>query len=482
MMIIGNQVNLLLRLCLLLSLINLVACVSPNQPDLRRLYQSSHSSQSEHHYAPIVFIHGVFGARLNHRVSQQEVWPGSITDILFSPYDDLALKINPATLSPLPSQYEATAINDAVAGQDFYGNIIQTLTQAGGYELTTAGTAIQDSKRRLYLLVYDWRQDNVKTAQKLDQLIEQIRRDHQQPNLKVNIVAHSMGGLIARYYTRYGTDDVLDNNDFKTNSQGAQKIHKMIIIGTPNLGSVSSLHEFIQGFKVGLNRIPSEVLATMPSAFQLFPHPIRNYMITLNGQALDRDIFDVNIWKAFQWSIFDPQVRQRIKESFPNQQAGTRYLNTLERYFEKHLERARRFVWSLSIKVPAIKIPAVKLSLASNTELKNKLIVFGGDCELTPSRLLIEEVAGISVLRLSPEDIHAPLKNINYHKLMLEPGDGRVTKPSLFARDTLDPTVARHKYSFFPMSYSILLCESHDQLTGNINFQNNLLNILLSRD
>jgi len=26
------------------------------------------------------------------------------------------------------------------------------------------------------------------------------------------------------------------------------------------------------------------------------------------------------------------------------------------------------------------------------------------------------------------------------------------------------------------------LCESHDSLTGNISFQNNLLNILLTRD
>ncbi len=472
MVTIGRQVKFQLRICLILYCLLLTACVSPNQPDLNRLYQGNHTSQGEHDYEPIVFIHGVFGARLNDNVSQQEVWPGSLTDILFSPYDDLALKINPTTLSPTPSRYEATTINDTAAGQDFYGNIIQTLTQAGGYKLTSAGTPIQGSKRRLYLLVYDWRQDNVKTVQKLDQLIEQIRRDHHQPNLKVNIVAHSMGGLVARYYTRYGTTDVLDSNDFKMNFKGARKIHKMIVIGTPNLGSVSSLHEFIQGFKVGLNRIPTEVLATMPSAFQLFPHPIRNYMITLNGQPLERDIFDVNIWKAFQWSIFDPDVRQRIKESFTHQPAGNRYLNTLERYFEKHLERARRFLWSLS----------VKISVAKNTEAKNKLIVFGGDCKLTPSRLLIEEVAGESILRLSPDDISAPLKNIDYQNLMLEPGDGRVTKPSLFARDTLDPTITRHKYSFFPMAYSILLCESHDQLTGNINFQNNLLNILLSRD
>jgi hypothetical protein len=32
------------------------------------------------------------------------------------------------------------------------------------------------------------------------------------------------------------------------------------------------------------------------------------------------------------------------------------------------------------------------------------------------------------------------------------------------------------------MDHSILLCESHDRLTGNTSFQNNLLNILLTRD
>ena len=452
---------------LCLSVLFSIGCATSSQPDLRRLYNTDHAKQEGFNYAPIIFIHGVFGARLNHKVSKEAIWPGELTDILFSPYHELALKIDGNSLQPITSNYEATSINDSVAGQDFYGNVLKTLTNVGGYQLTTSGTPIQDSQRRLYTLVYDWRQDNVKTVQKLNTLIEQIRTDHGKANLKVNIVAHSMGGLIARYFNRYGTQDVLNSNDFALNNQGAEKIHKIVLIGTPNLGSVSSLHEFIQGFKVGLNRIPTEVLATMPSAFQLFPHPIRNYMVNINGQALNRDIFDVAIWRAFQWSIFDPLVIKRIKSQFKSEQKAQLYLNTLERYFEKHLERARRFVWALSVKNPL---------------MKDKLIVFGGDCELTPSRLLIEEVNGESILRLSPDDIDSPQPNINYQNLMLEPGDGRVTKPSLFARDTLDPTVPRHKYSFFPMNYSILLCESHDQLTGNINFQNNLLNILLSRD
>jgi hypothetical protein len=69
-----------------------------------------------------------------------------------------------------------------------------------------------------------------------------------------------------------------------------------------------------------------------------------------------------------------------------------------------------------------------------------------------------------------------------YLTLMLEPGDGRVTKPSLLARQTLDPTIRRHRYSFFPLDYSVMFCDDYDRLTGNINFQDNLLNILLSRD
>ena len=111
-----------------------------------------------------------------------------------------------------------------------------------------------------------------------------------------------------------------------------------------------------------------------------------------------------------------------------------------------------------------------------------RLIAFGGDCELTPARLLVEEVNGESLVRLYPKDIARPEPGIDYERLMLQPGDGRVTKPSLLARNALDPTVPRHRYSHFPLAYSFFLCESHDRLTGNINFQDNLLNVLLSRD
>jgi len=109
-----------------------------------------------------------------------------------------------------------------------------------------------------------------------------------------------------------------------------------------------------------------------------------------------------------------------------------------------------------------------------------KYIIFGGDCELTPARCLIEEVRGKTVIRLHPENIHNRVKGVNYRKLMLEPGDGSVTKPSLLARNSLDPS--NSKSTIMPLSYPIFLCEEHSQLTGNLSFQDNLLNILLVQE
>jgi hypothetical protein len=71
---------------------------------------------------------------------------------------------------------------------------------------------------------------------------------------------------------------------------------------------------------------------------------------------------------------------------------------------------------------------------------------------------------------------------VDYDALLLEPGDGSVTKASLLGRNALDPSVKRHKYINLPIEQSFFLCESHESLTGNLNFQDNLLNTLLSRD
>lgn len=444
----------------MLCLLAVTACsqLQP-RPDLYKLYNFG---MPEVEQPPLIVIPGVLGSRLVDSNTGALIWPGRWTDILTSEYRELALEIDPQTLEPLPSPLKPAGLTETALGRDFYGQLVRTLENYGGFERGKPGKPVTHKGRRYYIFAYDWRQDNVHTAKKLDSLINQIRQDYADPELKVDIVAHSMGGLITRYYLRYGTTDVLDDNDFPVNLHGAKRINKVIQLGTPNLGSAGSLHGFLTGVPV-VRRIPTEVLATMPSGYQLFPHPLNDWLINIDGQPLQRDLFDVKVWQRFEWSVFNPALITQLQKD----QANANDIDSFHRYFEKRLERARRFVWSLTVPLPENPI---------------RLIVFGGDCEMTPARLLVEEVDNESKVRLHPNHIAQPKPDIDYERLMLEPGDGRVTKPALLGRNALDPTVPRHKYSHFPLAYSFFLCEAHDRLTGNINFQDNLLNVLLSRD
>ncbi|HMB39484.1 MAG TPA: hypothetical protein VKO85_10430, partial [Wenzhouxiangellaceae bacterium] len=278
---------------------------------------------------------------------------------------------------------------------------------------------------------------------------------------------HSMGGMIARYYLRYGEVDATVDNSFPVNYHGESRVRRIVILGTPSMGSVESVKAFIVGRRIGLATIPPEVMLTFPSFYQLFPHPLTDWLLDIKGRPFNLDPFDVSTWQRFNWSLFDPELREKIVAQDADPEQGRARLELLERYFHKHIERGRRFMWSLTV----------------NMERQPwELVVFGGDCELTPTRMVVEPTGDEFALRLRPGDIRNPVAGVDYEKLMLEPGDGLVTKTSLLARQTLDPFVPRHKWSDFPLDYPLFLCEEHSQLTSNRFFQNNLLHFLLSRD
>jgi len=443
----------------------LSACAVGPKTDLKRLYATQAGNPDQ---PPVVLIHGALGSRLYDPVSGDEHWPGSLGSVAFSDYRSLRLDIDPDTLVPMPSKLMTNGITSNIGGMDFYGHIMSTLEDAGGYKPAALGAPATHGEKRYYVFIYDWRQDNVYTARKLDKFIARIREDYADPALKVDVIAHSLGGLITRYFVRYGTVDVLDDNEFPVNQDGAEKIRRVILLGTPSLGSLGALRTLIRGFKIGLGVVPPEVVVTFPSTYQVLPHAINDWFLTMDGRSLDRDQFSADkFWKRFHFSVFSQEVKENIRKQSKDDAEADAYLALLQRYFEKHIERARRFSWSLTVPVPNPKI---------------RYIVFGGDCLLTPARSVVEQVDGEWKLRLTPDEIVNPLPGVDYDRLMLEPGDGRVTKASLLARQTTDPTVARHKYSFFPVDYPVFLCEKHIRLTSNVDFQNNLLHALLSVD
>ena len=127
-----------------------------------------------------------------------------------------------------------------------------------------------------FLFPYDWRKDISLTASLLDQKINEIKIQTGSP--KVDIVAHSMGGLVARNYI--------------SDAGRATKVRKLFTLGVPHLGSV----KFLKAIKFGdclfldfdpfcLSIAPSEVrdvIQNMVSGYELAPS--QKYFDFYNGQ------------------------------------------------------------------------------------------------------------------------------------------------------------------------------------------------------
>jgi hypothetical protein len=91
-----------------------------------------------------------------------------------------------------------------------YNGLYETLAQNGFEE-----------EKMLFAFPYNWRNDNAETARLLKQRIDEVKIIS--GSNKVDIVAHSMGGLVARSYAQ---------SDYHEND-----IDQIIFLGTPHLGA-----------------------------------------------------------------------------------------------------------------------------------------------------------------------------------------------------------------------------------------------------
>ncbi len=440
----------ILRTILMLLALLLAGCASRQGPDLEALYARAASSPTQ---PPVIVIPGLMGSRLIDRRTGEERWPGSLSTMAFSDYARLA-RIGPA--------WEAD--DGIVAGPlirefgryDIYGQLLGTLEGAGRFAPGEPGQPpTNGGRRRYYTLAYDWRQPNIVAVRQLHALIDQIRRDFDDPDLRVDIIAHSNGGLIANYYLRYGPEDVLESPDPTPWAEGGKRVRRVAMLGTPNLGSVASLRRLQQGFRFGLRTVPIEALASFSTVFETLPHPHTQVVHDRQGRPLPLDLYDPAIWRDNRWSVFSPEVGARVQAAWGDGAEGRLVLSVLQANFERNLRRARHFNEALARPFP-------------NRGLR--IAAFGGDCERTLSGAVLETLGDRAVLAFEPGEVKAPVEGVDYEGLMRAAGDGLVTRESQDAG----------AHAFVPLRQTFFLCENHGRLLANQYFQNNLLNFLLS--
>ncbi len=114
--------------------------------------------------------------------------------------------------------------------------------------------------QNLFFFPYDWRLDLSQTKDLLKQKIDEVK--DQTGAQKVNIIAHSMGGLLVKDYL---------------NSYGKNSVDKLIFVGTPHLGAPKAGKVLLEGDRFSIpwleeDRI-KEIAQNSPALHELLPNP-----------------------------------------------------------------------------------------------------------------------------------------------------------------------------------------------------------------
>ena len=211
------------------------------------------------HHVPVIIVPGIMGTELSKSYGDMgEVWP-AVDKLIFSPsdgfLDDLSLLRNGTEDPSRPMKVGdiIRSIQPPIGSEsDTFLRLISVFTSAGYAEGTD-----------LFLFPYDWRLDVSVDAARLKAAISAVQLST--GSQQVDIIAHSLGGLVVKKY-------IADN--------GSTSLQNVAYIGTPHLGAPKAAKALVYGDDLGVNFGPVHILnpaelqkisANMPSVYDLLP-------------------------------------------------------------------------------------------------------------------------------------------------------------------------------------------------------------------
>ncbi len=249
-----------------------------------------------------VIVPGILGSRLE-RPDGSEAWLNvgnafGYHDLQLPPI--FPLGSNPDSLRPL-GLIGVDGIVPRLFGFNEYADLLGLLRNAGFHRNVRDNGA---PGAVFHVFAYDWRRDLVESARRLGEYLEALARARGEEDARFNIVGHSMGGLVARYYLRYGDAEP----GGPVTWAGARRISQLILVATPNSGSIFALDAALNGNPVGMSNttLAARVIARMPSIYQLMPPREATPLVDRKGDPLDVSLQDLETWKRFGWGPWNP--------------------------------------------------------------------------------------------------------------------------------------------------------------------------------
>ncbi len=416
---------------------------------------------------PIIVIPGITGSELINRKTGETAWfkrsRAKDDDVRLPMSANLARNADNLIAGDIIREVRLSRILPEI---EIYAKLIESLQNTGGYREAKWATATKaDVTDTFFVFSYDWRRDNVENARLLIRRIETLKRRLGKPNMKFNVLAHSMGGLISRYAAMYGNADIPAGKPRPTWA-GARHLDKIFLVGTPNEGSLLSFKALLDGVSYiggGINlpfvqNLSRFDLFTIPSIFQLLPHERSMLVYDEELNLLNLDIYDPNVWEEYDWAIWKDKDFEK-KFSLAEQRNS-------RPYFRAALARAKRFQAALNA-TSTVKVPV-------------SYYLMGAECKDTATAMVIRRNekkdrwitqfdAASFTNALGTKITSEMLKPIVY-----TPGDSVVPKSSLEAA-TLRLSGAD---AVLPIASELYQCESHGKLLTNLDIQKKLFALI----
>jgi pimeloyl-ACP methyl ester carboxylesterase len=386
--------------------------------------------------SPTVLVPGILGSRL-FRPNGSEAWLNLGNSF---GYHDLTL---PLQLPLHESRDELVARGllgtdntlPRMFGFTEYADLVQLLEDAG-FRRDRNGTS-----PAYHVFSYDWRRDLVESARALGATLDALAEAAGNPDARFNVIGHSMGGLVARYYLRFGGIEPAD--DAPVTWAGARRIRSLALVATPNGGSIPALGAVLNGERVGFSQttLAAPVIERMPSIYQLIPPTGTRALIDRSGEPVPGDLHDPATWERFGWGPFGPQAPNEPRRDFVT----------------ATLRRAKAFHDALA-RSPLTRCPV-------------RVMMLGGDCLPTLARAVVLDTPGLPP-RLEPVTRREA-------EWMFEAGDGRVTRSSVLA-DHLPAAQETDTGSGVPEAQAVFFADAdHHGIYEEPTFQSHLLRLLL---
>jgi len=370
---------------------------------------------------PVIIVHGFLGSKLIDPKTRKNVWGDfrMSDDLEKLPPErsrSLAVPMTPGrALNNLKSSAVVKGLlEDAkvrVLGMHIsigsYSRMINILTDAG---YCAENKPLPKGKRikNLFLFGYDWRRDLPYNAALLSKFIAKKKAFMQRQykkyygikkyDVQFDVLAHSMGGLLTRYYLRYGKANLpADGSIPKPTWAGSKNVDKVLIIGTPNGGYLDTVLEMVKGMRVdpAAPIVPPAVLGTWATYYQMMP-PVSTRSVVYADDPAEKgiDIFDPKVWIKLKWGLADPKQDKILKVLLPNVKKASERRKIALEHLTKCLKRAKQFTDTMRVH--------------SSPPDDVKLFLFQGDAVNTTRRAAVDRKTG-------------KLKVIDY-----DPGDGKV--------------------------------------------------------